>query len=72
MVNIEPGTVVFLKSGGPRMTVKRLLGPDNKLSGIDAPSAVCQWFVEGDVKQDIFPVVSLTGINTSHLLLHPQ
>lgn len=42
----SPGDVVFLKSGGPNMTVKNY--EDNH-------EVVCSWFKDQDLKEKAFP-----------------
>jgi uncharacterized protein YodC (DUF2158 family) len=42
---LEPGTVVRLDSGGPKMTVEKLFKIDGE------PAAFCSWF-EGEKKKD--------------------
>jgi len=46
---MNPGDVVVLKSGGPKMAVERVEGLDAK----------CVWFCEGIVHTGEFPVVCL-------------
>ena len=41
---IKIGTVVALKSGGPKMTVMEKVGKH----------LACRWFHEGDIKQEVF------------------
>lgn len=61
----KPGDVVRLKSGGPNMTVQRLVGVsdhqaiklvDNYLraKGCKDGDPVCQWFVGADLKSESF------------------
>lgn len=53
---IQPGTIVQLKSGGPKMTVK----------GQDTPTADvwCLWFAGKRLETGCFGVDTLTPINT--------
>jgi len=51
---IQPGDVVQLKSGGPKMTVSEV-GPD----GAGQIRAWCQWFEGTKAHADSFPVTSL-------------
>ncbi|MEJ5020628.1 DUF2158 domain-containing protein [Ochrobactrum vermis] len=57
---IKVGSVVQLKSGGPRMTVN---GIDHAMGEDDRLSAWCDWFVEerGSLQQKngVFPLTSL-------------
>jgi len=47
----EIGTVVYLKSGGPGMTV----------TGFNGDKVVCEWFDdENDLCEDSFSVLTLT------------
>lgn len=49
---MKTGTIVFLLSGSPPLTVKRIL-PNNE--------ARCVWFTpDGDSKEAVFPVELLT------------
>lgn len=50
-VDIKPGTIVWLKSGGPMMTVKYL-----SQEGLWR----CSWFVSEDVKEHPFSEEQLT------------
>lgn len=64
---IELGDVVSLVSGGPRMTVGRLLDhhfPADGLPSSAVPYALCIWFdAEGKEKSGEFPVVALKKVN---------
>ena len=64
----------MLKSGGPKMTIKRFVGDSNDVStkvqdealkiirGNKTGDVVCQWFDDNISKNDIFPVVSLVKL----------
>jgi len=54
---IQAGSTVALKSGGPTMTVKRIEPVDN------VPYAVCDWFAGNAVAHGSFPLTSLKLIN---------
>jgi len=63
---MKTGDVVQLKSGGPKMTVQRLVGEhtsksdafvDNTLKtqkGVNDGDPICQWFSGEEVKSDVF------------------
>jgi uncharacterized protein YodC (DUF2158 family) len=53
MSEIQAGDVVRLKSGGPRMTVKKV----ERAQGEDY--ALCQWFLDGEMKRSAFSPASL-------------
>ena len=60
---LQVGSVVQLKSGGPKMTIQRLIGDDDsnlgikatdeyfKLKGYKEGDAICNWF-EGSALRD--------------------
>lgn len=51
MDNVKVGDIVWLKSGGPALTVSR----------VEAVGAQCSWFTKDDVYYtDSFPIVCLT------------
>lgn len=54
MKDHEPGTVVMLKSGGPKMTVE---GPDE-----EDEELTCVWFVGHKTKRDSFPAEALKPV----------
>ncbi len=74
MQELKIGDVVMLKSGGPKMTIQRILGDSKDVStkvqdealkiikGNKEGDVVCQWFDENASKNDIFPVESLVKI----------
>lgn len=55
----KPGDVVQLKSGGPKMTVKKIEMWNSVMS------ANCDWFENADVKYELFPVTSLKKVEES-------
>lgn len=71
MNNIQVGDVVQLKSGGPKMTVQRVIGSDQsnlglkasdeflKLKGFRDGDVVCNWFEASSLKDGTFKVESL-------------
>jgi len=52
---IKEGDVVYLKSGGPAMSVRRISG-----SGQDVKSITCDWCVAGEMKYFGFNPAQLT------------
>lgn len=48
------GDIVQLKSGGPKMTISRIVG--DREEGI---TVECQWFVDGDLRQAFFHVYAI-------------
>ncbi len=60
-MNIQPGSIVRLKSGGPAMTVN-WVGQDD-----GPPHAYCEWFIQDQApwKKDgaVFPLTSLKIID---------
>lgn len=55
---INPGDIVHLKSGGPRMTVEKLVSDDE-----EGKSYMCKWFKLNDKKEGIFFDFMLTKID---------
>ncbi|MBE7172306.1 MAG: DUF2158 domain-containing protein [Williamsia sp.] len=74
MDSIKIGDVVQLKSGGPKMTVQRVIGSDQsnlglkasdeflKLKGFRDGDVVCNWFEASSLKDGTFKV---EGLNIS-------
>lgn len=72
------GDIVRLKSGGPNMTVQRLIGGKGshpmigtvdeslKLRGCKEGDPVCQWFVGRELKSDAFRYESLEHVTDTH------
>ena len=74
---LRPGDVVRLKSGGPKMTVHRLIGdsPNSafgvgladeyfiKIKGCRNGDPVCQWFEGADLKSDVFRAEALQNLD---------
>ncbi len=71
MEMLQPGDVVQLKSGGPKMTVQRVIGTDNsnlalkandeflKLRGFKDGDVTCNWFEGSALRDGTFKVESL-------------
>ncbi len=68
------GDLVQLKSGGPRMTVKRIIGQSLdtwqgktneqvlKIQGYKDGDMVCIWFEENKLNEGVFPVEALQKV----------
>ncbi|TKB43977.1 YodC family protein [Thalassotalea mangrovi] len=52
-IKLKSGDIVMLKSGGPEMTVKEEVSPNNYK---------CQWFAGKKLDMGVFPFDSLTTI----------
>ena len=59
----KPGDVVYLKSGGPKMTVKEF---DQKVNEV-----ICEWFNENDLKERGFHPDTLKMYTTPPPLFGP-
>ena len=71
MENLQIGAVVQLKSGGPKMTVQRIIGDDSsnigikatdeyfKLRGFKDGDVICNWFESSSLKDGTFKKDSL-------------
>lgn len=61
---IEAGSVVQLKSAGPKMTVSQV--GKSGMSGTGPMQAWCDWFVQDKApwkkESDVFPLTSLTSV----------
>ena len=74
MEYIKTGDVVQLKSGGPKMTVQRVIGTDHsnlglkasdeflKLKGFKEGDVICNWFESSSLKDGTFKVESLNAV----------
>jgi uncharacterized protein YodC (DUF2158 family) len=72
---LKPGDIVQLKSGGPKMTVKRIIGSDQsnlglrtvdealKFNGYKSGDVVCNWFEGSTLKDGTFRIESLLRID---------
>lgn len=67
---MKSGDVVQLKSGGPEMTIQRLVGDSISMQqkmvddgyrhlGFVNGDAICQWFEKKIIKTSAFPIKSL-------------
>lgn len=68
---MNKGDIVVLKSGGPEMTIKRIIGDENSntkekqsdklllLNGYDIGDLLCEWFDKNELKSNIFKQNSL-------------
>ncbi len=71
MKSVKTGELVQLKSGGPKMTVRRIIGGDTDVSfqmvddyikrikGFKDGDVICQWFEGNELKDGAFPKESL-------------
>ena len=74
METIKVGDIVQLKSGGPKMTIQRIIGADQsniglkagdeflKLRGFRDGDVICNWFEESSLRDGTFRLESLTRI----------
>lgn len=72
---LKIGDVVQLKSGGPKMTVQRIIGTDNsniglkagdeflKMRGFKDGDIICHWFEASSLRDGTFKVESLVKID---------
>jgi len=70
-MNFKTGNIVQLKSGGPQMTVQRIIGSDNsnfliktadellKTQGFSNGDVICQWFNGNRLERGTFKADSL-------------
>ncbi len=74
MKKLKAGDLVRLKSGGPEMTVRRIIGEDEDISfqliddyikrmkGFKDGDVICQWFIDNELKDGAFPEDSLIAV----------
>jgi uncharacterized protein YodC (DUF2158 family) len=74
---MKTGDIVQLKSGGPRMTVQRIIGSDKsnfglkaadeflKMKGFEDGDVICQWFEGNRLNDGTFKVNTLNVVETS-------
>ena len=55
MEDFQAGEIVTLKSGSPKMTIRKVEDDQG------VPSAWCEWF-DGEVKKQVFPLTSLSKV----------
>lgn len=75
MTNFKIGDMVQLKSGGPAMTIQRIISLDEDpsfnqiddyiklIKGFKKGDVICQWFIDNKLKQSAFPAESLVKDN---------
>ena len=73
------GDIVQLKSGGPKMTVQRIIGADRsnlglkaadeylKMRGFTDGDVICQWFEGNTLRDGTFKVASLNPTEESNV-----
>ena len=71
---LKIGDVVQLRSGGPKMTVQRIIGTDNgnlglkagdeflKMRGFKDGDVICNWFESSSLRDGTFKIESLVRI----------
>jgi uncharacterized protein YodC (DUF2158 family) len=77
METLKIGDVVQLKSGGPKMTVQRIIGSDNnniglkagdeflKLRGFKDGDVICNWFEGSSLRDGTFKIESLLQLDST-------
>ncbi len=72
---VQIGDVVQLKSGGPKMTVQRIVGTDNgniglkagdeflKMRGFKDGDVICNWFEASSLRDGTFKIESLLKVD---------
>ena len=77
METLKIGDVVQLKSGGPKMTVQRIIGSDNnniglkagdeflKLRGFKDGDVICHWFEGSSLRDGTFKIESLLQLDST-------
>jgi uncharacterized protein YodC (DUF2158 family) len=75
METIKVGDIVQLKSGGPKMTVQRIIGADQsniglkagdeflKMRGFRDGDVICNWFEASSLKDGTFRLESLIRLD---------
>jgi uncharacterized protein YodC (DUF2158 family) len=74
---LKIGDVVQLRSGGPKMTVQRIIGSDNnniglkagdeflKLRGFKDGDVICNWFEGSSLRDGTFKIESLIQLDST-------
>ena len=77
METLKIGDVVQLKSGGPKMTVQRIVGTDNhniglkagdeflKMRGFKDGDVICNWFEGSSLRDGTFKIESLVQLDST-------
>ena len=77
METLKIGDVVQLRSGGPKMTVQRIIGSDNnniglkagdeflKLRGFKDGDVICNWFEGSSLRDGTFKIESLLQMDST-------
>lgn len=75
METVKVGDIVQLKSGGPKMTVQRIIGADQqniglkagdeflKLRGFKDGDVICNWFEASSLRDGTFRIESLIRLD---------
>ena len=73
---MDTGDIVQLKSGGPKMTIQRVIGFDKtnlglkaadeylKMRGFTEGDVICQWFEGNTLRDGTFKIASLLKLDS--------